>query len=233
MLVPPRGSATVGCLQKASAKTNKQTIRRIFLKTLVLFLASVFATFANTVSFDTLSPFITVNNQYTVSDGVTFSSPNGTIVTVPAATWYGSSVPNAICAYSVVNICSSTLELTFTSPVTGLSFFLGAIDSIASNTSVSINGGTPFNLASAPAITAQYISTPVPAGLSWLTALSVSLNATSVSTLTFISNTDPAGLVFDNFRFTRENGGGETGVPEPGTLLLSGIGLLILGLRKR
>jgi hypothetical protein len=172
------------------------------------------------------SQVVQVNNQYLISDGVTFSSTDPYVVLVESGTGYQtSSTPNVISTGTttgaIVGTSSINLILTFTNPVYNLNF-----DAFGNDTTAP--GGTFAqadlyeNGSAVPTQTINLIATNGSA-FSGLQADHQDLSAfAAITKLVIRNNTDANGSAYDNFNFNTS--GGTTGTaPEPSTLLLTGL----------
>lgn len=194
-----------------------------------------------TINFDDLaqtgppagSTVIPVNTQYSVTDGVTFSTTLNHIVMILSGTLYNtSSVPNVICtATSSGGIdCTQDLTLLFSTPVDNLSFDAFGNDSTS-------NGGT-FAFAdiyqggvdthpNIPLLVSQG-GTSV-GGFFGINPDHQTLNFTGITQLVIHGNTDVNGTAYDNFSFSIAD---STTVPEPSTMVLMGLfGIAVAGRR--
>jgi hypothetical protein len=168
---------------------------------------------ADTISFDGLATGVIVTNQF---PQVTFSSEAGFVNLTAAAFNLGSSLPNYICSAAVGSSsvdCKHETILTFTNPVNNLSFLQLGDNSIGVQAKVDVFENGVF-AATVDILADNQFFIP---NLVDLTAFSL------VTSIRIHSITDPSGLAWDDFTFT------PVSVPEPGTMLLLGTGLLAVG----
>jgi hypothetical protein len=173
------------------------------------------------------SQVIIVSNQYFVSDGVTFSSNGNFVVLVESGTGYNTtSQPNIISTGTtlgtIVGSPSVNLILTFANPVFNLNFDAYGNDSTSP-------GGT-FAQAD---LYQNGSSTPTQSNVNLIATNGNAFNGiqpdhqdlsafAGITKLVIKNDTDVNGSAYDNFSFT-VNGGSNPPVPEPSTLLLTGL----------
>lgn len=158
-----------------------------------------------------------VTTQYLASDGVTFSSDAGEFNQVSSQPGLADGL-NFICTGTGSINCTHETILTFTSGVSGLSFLAVGSNSPGTQALVDVWVGNAF----------AGTQNVVVGGNPFVTDL-VDLSAYSNVTKIRIYNiTDPAGLGWDDFKFTAS-------VPEPASiaLMLGGLGLLAARRQRR
>jgi len=190
---------------------------------------------ASIITFDNVGDFAIITNQYS---GVVFSAGGGDIVvTHSQSPPYLGSNPNIICtaapsATGNPNIdCTQDLLVTFTTPVDGLNF-----DAFGNQTPF---GGT---FALADIYQNNVLTATIPLTVSHFPDASCTVidchadhfdfsAFSGITQLVIRSNTDDNGTAYDNFSFTADFN--QAPVPEPATLLLTGISSLICIFRRR
>lgn len=205
---------------------------------LLLSLCSTFA-FSTVINFDTLPVNTIVTTQY--SD-VTFSTDadSGVYVVPGAGTAFNTSSPNGICPSMDAQYCLSPLTISFGGLVTNVSMLVTVVNDLYSTFDVSVNNQPSFTVSfSDLGGHATHVLSAVPslAGIPY-NSYKLKLNESFVSNITLSNYTDPAGLVFDDVTFRRDNNGvsddgSGANTPEPMALGLCGLGLAITGSLKR
>ena len=195
---------------------------------------------AVTINFDDLADKTTLTNQYA---GVTFSSTGGDVVLISQQNPpYTGTVPNLICTGVALPIgtvdCSHDLILNFSTPVNNLTFdafgnqspFLStfALADVYLNNSLTA-AATDVILrvlhvghCAAPTLDCD----PDPQDFSAYVG---------ITQLIIHNNTDTKGTAYDNFSFIPTSDPEDLpigGTPEPATLLLTGLGGLVLAGRR-
>lgn len=173
---------------------------------------------ATVINFDNLGNGVVVTNQYA---GVTFSSTAGSQVLTTAQS-IGSSLPNFICSGVGGRInCTDPIFIDFANAVSGLSFLAVGDDTLGINGTISVFGTTGL------LGTVNTFGDNV-----FLTPYTVNLSAFSGITRIAITNTDPGGLGYDDFRF--DQGDVRSAVPEPATwaMMLVGFGAMGYSMRR-
>lgn len=171
------------------------------------------------INFDDLGNGVVVTDQY---ENVVFSSIGGSQVLTTAQS-LGSSTPNFICSGRGGSInCTDPIFVDFATAVSGLSFLAVGDNQVGVNGSVSIFGSGGL-LGTVNTIGDNVFSTPYMVDLSAFTGV----------TRIEITNTDPGGLGYDDFRFSFSDVTGA--VPEPATwaMMLIGFGGMGIAFRRK
>jgi hypothetical protein len=172
---------------------------------------------AELITFEDLTDGTVVTNQYA---GVVFSSiGQDNLVTTQGGIGFGS---NFICTGAVSINCTGETILTFSTPVSNLSFFQVGDNATGVQASVDVFTGGAFN-STVDILGFNTFNTP---DLVDLTAFS------NVTSIRIYNITDPGGLGWDNFNFT--SSAGATPLPAALPLFASGLGGLgLLGWRRK
>lgn len=192
-----------------------------------------------------VTPFVGATVPLNYSSLVTFSVPTGALyVYGEAAMWANNppaSVPNVVCPTQVAlassAFCTEALNVAFSQPVNGLSFWAGAWDDVGSilNIQILTGLGVPtgeLNITSPQRLNTQgIINVSLLSGIANITGLRLTVPSASLLS----GAGDRNGLVYDNFTFSLPivDPPPPSFVPEPTTMALALAGLAALVLRKR
>ena len=184
------------------------------------------------------SHVIIVTNQYFVSDGVTFASSGQFVVLVESGTGYNTtSTPNVIstgnAAGAVLGAPSINLILTFANPAYNLMFDVFGNDTTPNGSTFAMADVYQDGVVTTIPLLVSQGGTPVN-GNTGVNADHQDLSAfAGITQLVIHDDTDTNGSAYDNFSFDT-GGGTDTSVPEPSTLLLTGLcGIVWTGRRFR
>jgi hypothetical protein len=192
------------------------------------------------INFDNLGNLVTVTNQYT---NVTFSASGGDVVLTTCQNNvacinppYLGSFPNLICTGTAPGTidCTHDFTLTFSTPVDNLTFTAFGNQIPAPGTfalaDVYINGILLPQNTNIPLNVSHTVHCADPT--KDCAGDPQALNFTGITTVFIHSNAElptNGGTAYDDFAFTVEGGGT---IPEPSTLLLTGLGGIVWAGRR-